>query len=263
MEPLRIAALQLDLIWHDPEANRRKITRMLKEFQVSADIILLPEMFTTGFTMKPNEVWEEPEGPTVDWMMNLAHEMKALIGGSMVIREDMEYFNRFILADEHDIQVEYNKRHLFRMAGEHEIYEPGSEWVWFEYRGWKIAPLICYDLRFPVWSRQFRRNGAFKHDILIYVANWPAKRVGHWETLLKARAIENQSYVVGVNRVGTDGNGVEYSGSSMIVDPLGETLAYNSGEETVLTATLDHIHLEDWRKKFPAWQDSDNFDLYL
>lgn len=264
MESIKIAALQLDLVWHNPAANRERIEQMLKTCKVQPDLILLPEMFTSGFTMKPQQVAEEVEGTTMEWMMKLAHSYHALVGGSLVVREGKSFFNRFLFVDEEEIQLEYNKRHLFRLAGENDAYERGEEWVWYEYKGWKMVPLICYDLRFPVWSRnRAMANGELRHDILIYVANWPGKRIGHWETLLKARAIENQSYVIGVNRVGTDANGLVYPGHSMIVDPHGEVLAFNAGEEAVLTATLERKVLTDWRRDFPVWQDADEFDLYM
>ncbi|MEZ4827330.1 MAG: amidohydrolase [Bacteroidia bacterium] len=264
MESIKVAALQLDLAWHNPAANREKIARMLSAAKVRPDIILLPEMFTTGFTMKPAQVAEEVEGTTMEWMMGLAQKYHALVGGSLVIREGKNYFNRFLFVDEEDIQLEYNKRHLFRLGGEDKPYQKGEEWVWYEYNGWKMVPLICYDLRFPVWSRnRAQADGQLRHDILMYVANWPGKRIGHWETLLRARAIENQSYVIGVNRIGKDENGLEYPGHTMIVDPHGEVLAFNKGEETLVTAELHRNVLLDWRKEFPVWLDADEFDLYM
>ncbi|MEM7368528.1 MAG: amidohydrolase [Bacteroidota bacterium] len=263
MKPLHITALQLDLIWENPEANRSQIEHLLMQENRETDLIVLPEMFTTGFTMKASANYEEMEGETEQWMKRLSRKYDALVGGSIIVKEGTDYYNRFLVVGPEGVIAEYDKRHLFRMSGEHEYYEQGEDWVWFEYKGWKIVPLICYDLRFPVWSRnRIRGDGSLACDLLLYVANWPQKRSHHWETLLRARAIENQCYVVGVNRVGTDGLQIPYTGNSMILDYMGEDLAYNVGDETVLQAELDPGPLNKWRSKFPIWKDADVFELY-
>lgn len=267
MTPLHITALQLDLVWENPAANRAHIEEFLLQSvpspSFSTDLILLPEMFTTGFTMNAAKNHEEMEGETEQWMMQLARKYDALVGGSIIIREDADYFNRFLLVGPEGLMAEYDKRHLFRMSGEHEHYEAGGNWTWFEYKGWKIVPMICYDLRFPVWSRnRIRGDGSLACDLLLYVANWPEKRKRHWETLLRARAIENQCYVVGVNRVGVDGFDIPYSGNSMILDYMGDNLAYHEGTEKMLTAQLDPQPMQEWRTKFPIWKDADVFELY-
>jgi predicted amidohydrolase len=263
MTPLHITAVQLNLVWQDPAANRQRIERLLKGKRAATDLILLPEMFTTGFTMEADRHWEEMEGTTQTWMQQLAKQHKALVGGSLIIREGDDYFNRFLMVGPDGVLAEYDKRHLFRMADEHDYFEAGEEWVWFTYKGWNIVPLICYDLRFPVWSRN-RPLGdrSTAYDLLLYVANWPQKRAYHWDTLLRARAIENQSYVVGVNRVGKDGNGIDYEGGSVILDPMGQELALNRGDDILLEHTLDPQLLLEYRKKFPAWQDADVFEVY-
>lgn len=264
MELLRISAVQMDIRWHDAAANRQRIVRLLSEQADSPDLILLPEMFTSGFTMEADDNFEEMDGPTMNWMQELAATYDAWVGGSIIIREDGSFYNRFLLMSKEGLVMEYDKRHLFRLAGEHDYYEAGEEWGWFQYKGWNIVPMICYDLRFPVWARnRAKEDGSLSYDLLIYVANWPTKRVSHWEALLRARAIENQSFTIGVNRVGIDGKGYDYSGSSMIIDPYGEELAYNSGDEIVLNSVLDPAVLENIRTKLPFWKDADNFDLYM
>ncbi|MEM7657859.1 MAG: amidohydrolase [Bacteroidota bacterium] len=263
MNVLQVAALQMNLDWHLPAANRKRAERMLKGLSASPDLILLPEMFTTGFTMDAAQHWEEMEGETQQWMQKMANKHQALVGGSLIIREGHDYYNRFLFVSPDGLLAEYDKRHLFRMGGEHEAYEAGDSWVWVEYKGWRIVPMVCYDLRFPVWSRN-RPQGEepLAYDLLVYVANWPDKRVRHWETLLTARAIENQSYTIGVNRVGKDGNEIPYSGSSMILDPLGDPMEYNSGEEVLLEASLDPEALQRYRQGFPIWKDADVFEVY-
>jgi len=264
MNPLHITLLQMDLAWHDPEANRQLAESMLQTLDGSTDIILLPEMFTTGFTNDVETNYEMMEGKTQDWMHQMAHQYKAWIGGSLIIKEKGSYYNRFLMVDEEDIVVEYDKRHLFRMADEHDYYMEGEEFVRCEWKDWRLAPLICYDLRFPVWSRnKADHEGRLSYDLLIYVANWPKPRIAHWEALLKARAIENQCYVAAVNRVGVDGKNIEYSGSSMIVNPFGEVIAYNSGDQTVLSAALDPEPLIKFRTKLPFWKDTDNFEVFI
>lgn len=261
MMSLHLAALQLDLAWHDPAANRDKILLMTDQIAGPLDLLLLPEMFPTGFTMSAQE-WAEPaEGPTLAWIHRLAGIKGCLVGGSVITEVDGHFYNRFLLVSPDGLVDYYDKRHTFRMAGENEHYTPGQRRVVVEYQGWRMLLLICYDLRFPVWSRNFRREDGMDYDLILCVANWPAPRVSQWETLLMARAIENQCFVAGINRVGEDGNGVPYSGSSMIIDPLGRPLSSAQRQETILLAQLDRAQLEQYREKFPVWMDADAFSL--
>ncbi|GAB4403116.1 MAG: amidohydrolase [Bacteroidia bacterium] len=264
MERLRVAALQLDLKWQDPPANRRRIEDMLGTLHEPADMILLPEMFTTGFTMEAASYAEEPEGETLDWMIQQAREHRAVVGGSIIVQEDGRYFNRFMLAGADELLAEYDKRHLFRLAGEHEAFARGEAWSWYLYKGWRVVPMICYDLRFPVWSRnRADKRGQLACDLLIYVANWPSPRIRHWEILLQARAIENQCFVIGLNRVGTDGKGLHYPGASLVVDPRGEVLARGDDSEMLMQVVLDPAPMLQYREDFPVWMDADTFELYL
>jgi omega-amidase len=261
MTPLHIVALQLDLVWHDPEANRARIREWVNQYHGPADLIVLPEMFPTGFTMEARQ-WAEPaDGPTRRWMQELAWERGCLVAGSVITEEGGHFYNRFLLAEPEGLVDYYDKRHTFRMAGENEHYTPGQRRVVIEYGGWRMLLLVCYDLRFPVWSRNVRRDEGMDYDLILCVANWPAPRVQQWEALLTARAIENQCYVVGVNRVGEDGNGVPYTGSSMIIDPLGRPLSVAQRQETMLLAQLDRAQLAQYREKFPVWMDADQFSL--
>lgn len=261
MSSLRVAALQIDLKWHDPAANKQHIEEVLRAQNPQADIIVLPEMFTTGFSMDAEGQAEQAGGPTLAWMNDLAKSYQALIVGSLIIHQENSYFNRLLAVDANGLVSAYNKRHLFRMANEHEVYTPGEEKVIFEYKGWRICPQICYDLRFPVWSRNPVNETGYGYDLLLYVANWPATRASHWVNLLQARAIENQAYVIGVNRVGTDGNKLPYSGNSIIADYMGEKMAYLEHKEGILQAELTLDNMANWRKKFPIWRDADTFHV--
>lgn len=262
MDSLRFAALQLDLVWENPAANREMIAAAVAGLP-PVDLILLPEMFTTGFSMDPVRWAEAPEGKTVDWLADLAQARKALLGGSLITLEDGDFFNRFVLVGPEGLLLEYDKRHLFRMGEEHHHYSPGYTLGWYPHRGWRMVPLICYDLRFPVWSRNRPdAEGRLTYDLLIYVANWPQARQAHWDTLLRARAIENQAYVIGVNRVGTDGRGIVYAGGSQLIDPKGEVIAHAGEGVGTLTGTLDPELLQAYRQQFPAWKDGDVFEIY-
>ncbi|MEM7512771.1 MAG: amidohydrolase [Bacteroidota bacterium] len=262
MNSLTVSALQLDLAWENPTENRKKIERMLLNGAPPSDIIVLPEMFTNGFTMASSSAYEEMGGDTHQWLEEMARQYNCLFLGSLIIKENDQYYNRLLAVSEDGLLAQYDKRHLFRMANEDENYTGGTEWVTFEYRGWKICPQICYDLRFPVWSRNKEdAQKQMSYDLLIYVANWPAKRVHHWDTLLKARAIENQAFVVGVNRVGTDGIDIPYVGHTAILSYVGDALAYSENEENLLTATLRPEGIRKYRKSFPVWKDADNFSL--
>jgi len=257
MQNLRVALLQADLAWHDIGANIARFDALLSPLAGKADLVALPEMFSTGFTMKPSEVAEGMDGLATAALRRWARELNAHVAGSVVIHESGRYYNRLLWARPDGTIEHYDKRHLFRMAGEDAVYAPGTLAPVMDIEGWKIRPFICYDLRFPVWSR----NVGNAWDVALYVANWPAKRARHWRALLAARAIENQCYVVGVNRVGNDGSGVAYAGDSLAIDYSGEILLDAGGAEGVLTCELAYERLADYRRSFPAWKDADPFTL--
>jgi len=253
---LKVALLQADLAWQNPEANRANYDKALAQLMEGCDLIVLPEMFNTGFTMKAAEVAETMEGESVEWLKRKSLEHKVAICASLVITEESKFYNRFVWAENGAIKSTYNKRHLFRMADEHHTFSPGKDRPEIHFKSWRIMPRVCYDLRFPVWSR------SNKFDLQIYVANWPQARVTAWDKLLCARAIENQCYVIGVNRVGKDGNDIDYNGHSVVIDPKGDTItAEKNEEEGWVYATLDLESLEAFREKFPVFMDSDRFDL--
>lgn len=252
---LNIALIQTDLYWEDPVSNCKMFEEKIASIPDDVDLIVLPEMFTTGFTMKPeNILLSESEG-TLKWMQQMAQEHNVALVGSIIFQEDGKFFNRLYFTSSEDNTASYDKKHTFTLAGEDEVYEAGSKKLIFEYKGFKICPMICYDLRFPVWSRN-----AEYYDVLIYVANWPKKRVNAWDTLLKARAIENMAYCIGVNRTGKDGLDFEYPGHSAVYDVLGEPLAFSKNEE-ILYATLNKEHIESTRKKLRFLEDRDRFTL--
>ncbi len=257
MQNLRIALAQTELDWHNIDANIARFDTLLAPIAGRADLIALPEMFTTGFTMKPAGLAEGMDGRAVRGLRRWASGLGADVAGSAIIEEACRYYNRLLWARPDGSLSFYDKRHLFRMAGEDTLYSPGVHAPIIETAGWKVRPFICYDLRFPVWSR----NVGTAYDVALYVANWPAKRAQHWKALLRARAIENQCYVVGVNRIGTDGNGVAYCGDSMVVDFSGEILLDAGGTEGMHTFELASDRLLDYRRAFPAWKDADPFTL--
>jgi len=213
---LKVAIIQTSLVWENPTENRRILNDKVNAINDSIDLIVLPEMFTSGFTMNASDVAETMDGKTLTWLKEKANAKQAAIVGSMVITENGNYYNRLVFVEASGIITTYDKRHTFTLAGEHKVYTAGSEKAIINYKGWKICPLICYDLRFPVWARNVE-----DYDLLLYVANWPKVRVNAWDALLKARAIENMAYCIGVNRVGLDGNNYEYSGHSSAYDVLG------------------------------------------
>lgn len=259
MKELHILALQLDLKWEDAEGNRKHIEEIIHKHGKPSDVIVLPEMYTSGFSMDARKNAEEMMGPSMYWMRKLAQQQEALVMGSLIILEGGKYYNRFIAMDSFGVVSQYDKRHTFRMAGEHEVYESGKERIVFEWKGWRICPQICYDLRFPVFARTKSDENGPDYDLLVYVANWPRPRISHWDTLLQARAIENQAFVVGVNRVGVDGGGFEYSGGTAIIDHMGKPLARHYDQEYVVEATLDPEEMKRYREKFPVWKDGDQF----
>ncbi|MFC3394694.1 amidohydrolase [Brenneria rubrifaciens] len=255
MSTLKISLLQQPLVWLDGAANLSHFDTLLADL-VGRDLIVLPEMFTTGFAM---EAAKRSLTQTVveTWLHQWAKKTNALIGGSIAVQTPKGAVNRFLLVDPLGAVYQYDKRHLFRMADEHQYYQAGASRLIFEWRGWRICPLICYDLRFPVWSRN-RQD----YDLALYVANWPAARSSHWQTLLAARAIENQAYVAGCNRVGNDGNGHSYRGDSLIVNAQGEMLASAPPNQPArLDAELSLETLQTYRETFPTWRDADRFSL--
>lgn len=254
---LNVAVLQFDLVWENPAENRVLIDEMLSETSDNTDVVFLPEMFTTGFSMNIQEMAETVDGETVDWMKVRSRELDVAICGSLIIKENQQYFNRILFVEPSGKVSFYNKRHLFSMGNENQYFQAGEERLIVDYKGWRICPLICYDLRFPVWSRN--RN---EYDLLVYSANWPGVRSDVWNTLLKARAIENQCYVVGVDRVGADKMGIDYLGESQVVDAKGFLLAKTkSNTPEILSTTLSYDDLINFRTKFPVLNDADDFNL--
>ena len=252
---LTVALVQTDLVWEIPQANRKHIEQMVSS--VTADLFVLPEMFTSGFTMNASHVAESMNGESIHWLKSIAKEKQAAFIGSLVIEENNNFYNRLVCVEPSGEILHYDKRHTFTLAGEHKVYTAGNEKVIFNYKGWKICPLVCYDLRFPVWARNVE-----DYDVLIYVANWPMIRVAAWDALLKARAIENMAFCIGVNRVGLDGNDYEYSGHSSAFDVLGNRLdTITERKETVEVLTLEKSHISKYREKLGFLKDKDNFDL--
>ena len=259
---MNITFLQTDLYWHNPVANRAMLEERIFDLAEPTDLIILPEMFTTGFTMDVQSVAEPMNLTTFRWMKQMAAQTKAVVTGSYVVHEGGNYFNRLIWMQPDGQFDTYDKRHLFRMAGEDATYTAGTHRIVKEWKGWRICPLVCYDLRFPVWSRNLQTESTdFDYDLLIYVANWPAVRRNPWNVLLQARAIENLSYVVGVNRVGKDGNGHPYSGDSALIDFKGDLLFRQTDTEIVHQQALSMDELRAFRKKFPANLDADRFQI--
>ncbi|HQR23957.1 MAG TPA: amidohydrolase [Steroidobacteraceae bacterium] len=253
---LRVTLVQADLAWRDPEANRHRLAAHFRGLAGHTDLVVLPEMFSTGFSMDAAALAEPMDGPTVGWMREEAAAVGCVITGSLIVRDGDRHVNRLVWARPDGSLEHYDKRHLFRMAGEHEHYRPGDRRIVVNVKGWKVCPLVCYDLRFPVWSRN---RGDY--DLLLYVANWPARRAHAWSALLRARAIENLCYVAGVNRIGRDGNGVAYAGDSVVLDFLGQPVSSEGAGDRVETAVLDLQSLRAWRESFPAHLDADGFEL--
>ncbi|UKM65273.1 amidohydrolase [Flavobacteriaceae bacterium GSB9] len=254
---LKIALLQSDLAWEDAAQNRKNLGVALRGIAQTIDVIVLPEMFATGFTMNAEKVAEPMDGDTVAWMKQMATKTNAAIAGSLVISEERKFYNRFLFVEPSGKISIYNKRHTFTLAGENKVYTAGSKQVIIDYKGWKICPQVCYDLRFPVWSRNVEG-----YHVLIYVANWPKPRISAWNTLLQARAIENMSYCIGVNRVGVDGTNIEYSGHSAAYDVLGNKITtIEPKQEQIETITLEKRHVEAYRNKFKFLDDRDAFKI--
>lgn len=255
METLKTALVQADLRWEAPGANRKYFDQVFESLDPDTDLVILPEMFTSGFTMTPERVDEPMDGETVNWMKGIARDYDFAIAGSVVIGEEGVYRNRFLFVHPGGQVDHYDKRHAFTYAGEHKAYLPGDRRELIVYKGWRIFPQVCYDLRFPVFSRN-----DMDYDLLIYVANWPAIRIDAWDALLKARAIENMAYCIGVNRIGKDGNGYEYPGHSGAYDVLGREVVYTVKEEVVY-ASLEKEPVKKLRNKLGFLKDRDYFDL--
>ncbi len=253
---LQIAIIQADLIWENATANKAKFDDFFNELK-NVDVIVLPEMFTTGFSMTPKPFAEKMNGETVKWMQHNASELNAAIVGSIIIEEENKFYNRMLFVHPSGKIEMYDKRHAFTLAGEHKEYTTGENILIVDFKGWKICPLICYDLRFPVWSRNVEN-----YDVLIYSANWPKPRINAWKTLLKARAIENMSYCIGVNRVGVDANDYQYNGNSIAIDFLGSELTEVAEDtEKIIYATFKKDALKNTRSKLSFLEDKDSFKI--
>ncbi|MCD2257944.1 amidohydrolase [Psychroserpens luteolus] len=254
---LNVALIQSSLVWENPVQNRINLRDKIETISEPLDLIVLPEMFTTGFTMNPKDVAESIDGVTVKWMTNIAKEKHSAIVGSCIIKENEKFYNRLLFVEPNGKINSYDKRHTFTLAGEDKVYESGKDRLVVDYKGWKICPLVCYDLRFPVFARN-----TDDYDVILYVANWPKVRISAWDTLLKARAIENMSYCIGVNRVGLDSNSYEYSGHSAAYDVLGERIDnIPIGKEAIAIVTLDKMHISKYRTKLGFLNDRDTFTL--
>ncbi len=253
----KIALIQADLVWENVAQNRLNFSEKINSISEVVDLIVLPEMFSTGFTMQPANVSEKMNGETVKWLQQIASKKNTAICGSIVIEEMGSYFNRFLFVLPSGEIEYYNKRHLFTLAGEHKVYTSGVNKLIINYRGFKICPLVCYDLRFPVWARNVEN-----YDVLLYVANWPKPRVSAWDTLLKARAIENMCYTIGVNRVGVDANNLEYNGHTAAYNCLGEQIGQTiENKETIVIVTLEKNHISKIRTKLNFLSDKDAFEI--
>lgn len=259
MQDLKVTLIQTSLHWENKEVNLKMFAEKIASIKERVDLIILPELFSTGFSMKPEILSEQMNGSTREWMKKAAQENNCVVLGSIIIEENRNYFNRLIWQNPDGTYEYYDKKHLFRYGNEQEHYTVGNKKLIVELKGWKICPLICYDLRFPVWSRNTKKNN---YDLLIYVANWPEKRIHPWKTLLQARAMENQAFVIGVNRIGEDGNNIVHSGDSAVINPKGEiTSNIKSNEEKIETITLSYKEVKSWRETFPAWMDADDFEI--
>lgn len=263
---LRVTLVQCELVWENPEANLKAIRALLEEEAPQTDVILLPEMFTTGFTMNANGLAQTFNGSALKWLTSVAKDFGCLVVGSLVYQDSGRYYNRLLAVNDEGLINHYDKRHLFTFAKENNHYTPGDQRVIVQYKGWRICPLICYDLRFPVWSRNADITGGDEtnvYDLLVYVANWPEARRKPWINLLEARAHENQCFVVGVNRVGIDGNQIAYSGDSAAYTPKGELLSSIEPHKVqIQTVGLNRSDLDSFRDKFPVGRDKDTFQIH-
>ena len=263
MSSLTLTIIQTDIVFENKAANLQLLKAKIEAIEKRTEIVVLPEMFSTGFSMQPELFAEPMEGDTVKWMKEIAADNKIIITGSIIVKEKGNYFNRLIWMLPNGQSGYYDKRHLFAYGEEDKHYTAGNKRLIASVKGWKINLQICYDLRFPVWSRQQNTAAQSEYDLLIYVANWPEKRSHAWKTLLCARAIENQCFVVGVNRVGKDDKNIYHSGNSLIIDPLGQILYHKEDEEDVFTITLQKEDADKVRTQFPFWKDADTFRIDL
>jgi predicted amidohydrolase len=264
MEPvLRIALIQTSLVWEDPSQNRMLIAEKINAINQAVDLIVLPEMFTTGFTMQAKKFAEEISGETFEFLKKWAKEKDSVICGSFIMKENEHYYNRLIWMEPSGAYSFYDKQHLFRLSNEHLTYTNGAQKIIVQLKGWNICPMICYDLRFPVWCRNTVGTESYRgaYDVLLFVANWPERRALAWKTLLQARAIENQSYVVGLNRVGMDGNAIYHSGDSSVFGALGETICQEAHEEKTILVELNKEELIKTRRTYAFWKDADGFEF--
>jgi len=261
MPTLTISTVQTNLLWEEKSANLRILEEKISAISEKTELVILPEMFSTGFSMNPKQLAETMEGETIGWMKKVSRQNGVILTGSMIIAEEEKYFNRLVWMMPNGQYGYYDKRHLFAYGEEDKHFSSGNKRLIASVKGWKINLLVCYDLRFPVWARQQAGENGPEYDVLIYVANWPERRSHAWKTLLCARAIENQCYVIGVNRTGTDGNNIYYSGNSLVIDPLGQVLYHMADEEDINTITLSKEKLQETREKFPFWKDADGFKI--
>jgi predicted amidohydrolase len=269
MSGLTITIIQSHLHWEDKASNLQMFEEKIKGIKERTEVVMLPEMFNTGFSMRPGQLAESMEGETVQWMKRVAKQRGIILTGSLIIEEQGNFYNRLVWMLPNGQHGVYDKRHRFAYAGEDAQFAAGTKRLIASVKGWRINLLVCYDLRFPVWARQQvdtvndlpEAEEEFEYDVLVYVANWPERRIHAWNTLLQARAIENQCYTIGVNRVGKDGNDIAYNGNSMIVDPLGEVIYSKANDEDVFTFTLTKEKLNDVRSRFPFLRDADSFQI--
>ena len=265
MSNLTVSLIQSNLHWEDKSANLQMFEEKILSLKEKTELVILPEMFNTGFSMNPVQLAEQMEGKTVQWMKRIAKQKNIILTGSLIIEENGNYFNRLVWMLPNGQYGIYDKRHRFAFAGEDHQFAAGEKRLIASVKGWRINLMVCYDLRFPVWARQqpdvSANESSLEYDLLIYVANWPERRIHAWNTLLQARAIENQCYAIGVNRVGNDGHNIYYNGNSMIIDPLGQIIYQKSEDEDVYTYTFEKQKLEEVRAKFPFWKDADEFQI--
>lgn len=261
MQDITISLIQSSLHWQEPDANLAMFEEKIWQIRQKTDLIILPEMFNTGFSMQAEKLGEPMNSKTFRWMKQQAAQNQAVVMGSFIVKEEGKHYNRLIWMEPNGQYATYDKRHLFRMADEHHHFSMGRNRLIKELKGWRICPMVCYDLRFPVWSRNLTPDGELAYDLLIYIANWPQARSSAWNILLQGRAVENLCYVAGVNRVGTDGNEIAYNGCSAVVDPKGQRLYYQEGQEDIHTLSLSGEDLKSYREKFPAHLDADGFSI--
>ncbi len=253
MEDLSVTIIQTELFWEDIESNLSAFDEKINSIEADTDLIILPEMFTTGFSMNAPKLAQDMKGSAVSWILEKSREKHTDITGSVIIKDQGKYFNRLLWAKPNGELYTYDKKHLFRMIGEHNIYAAGNRHLTVTLRGWKLRPFICYDMRFPIWTRNLDNQ----YDVAIYIANWPEKRASHWKLLMPARAVENQCYVIGVNRVGKDGKGYSHSGDSSVIDPTGKIFFQQANTACIHTIRLTYDAVKTYREKFSAWMDAD------